>query len=671
MAVTAIEVKSRGPWFGGQSFGEVGPYEEVAGTIHFAADPDHPRNRDITDLDLAPRNADGTVGFSADFLIGRPANQKRGRRGNHRIFFEVLNRGKRRALRYFNSVEDSPDPNALVDPGNGFLMRHGYTVVWCGWQPDVPPVEGLMRMKVPDAVSSKGGPLSGKIMVAFQPNVRAQVQPLSDAMHQPYPTIDVRDPEATLIVRDNEDGPDRVVPRDQWSFANLVDGRVVPDASHIYTAPGFELGKMYQMLYTTIGAPVIGLGLLAVRDIVSFLKYGTAVEGNPCAGDVEYAYGFGSSQSGRFLRHFLYLALNEDEKGRMVFDGLIPHVAGGRRGEFNQRFGQPSTPAKRSMGTLFPFTDTEQTDPETGKTGSLLSRPAARGKVPKIMLTNTSAEYWRGDGSLVHTDVDGTRDVATSESVRIYHFAGTHHPSGFFPPTDTFPFVGHRGKLPLNSVDYRPLTRAALVGLDRWVTSGDAPPSRYPRIGDGTLVPPEQTADTLKSIPGVKFPAHVPRTSRLDFGPGAEAGLPTTVPPGVGKDYRNLVPAVDEDGNELGGIRLPDVSVPLATHTGWNLRHPEMGAPDQVVGMFIGLLGSTIAFPATSAEREASGDPRLSIEERYGSKQDYLGRVRKAAQTLVEEGYLLEEDLELVIEQASQRYDLFRGAVKEPHAADD
>ena len=444
-------------------------------------------------------------------------------------------------------------------------------------------------------------------------------------MHHPCPTIDVSDPEATLIVRDNEDGPDQVVPRDQWSFAKLVDGRVVPDASHIYTVPGFELGKMYQVLYTTIGAPVIGLGLLAVRDIVSFLKYVTAVEGNPCAGDVEYAFGFGASQSGRFLRHFLYLALNEDEKGRMVFDGMIPHVAGARRGEFNQRFGQPSSPAKRSVGTLFPFTETEQIDPETGKTDSLLSRLAARGKVPKIMLTNTFAEYWRGDGSLIHTDVGGTIDVAPSELVRIYHFAGTHHPSGFFPLTHTFPYVGYSGKLLLNSVDYRPLTRAALVGLDRWVTSGEAPPSRYPRIGDNTLVRPEQTANTLESVPGIKLPAHLPRTSRLDFGPGADAGVPTIVPPVIGKAYQNLVPAVDEDGNELGGIRLPDVSMPLATHTGWNLRHPEMGAPDEVVGMFIGLLGSTTLFPATKAEREASGDPRLSIEERYGSKEDYLG----------------------------------------------
>ena len=668
MAVTAIEVRSRSPWFGGQPFGEVGPYEELEGTVHFAVDPDHPRNQIITDLELAPRDADGRVGFSADFFIARPKDP---RRGNHRVLFEVVTRGKRRPVRLFNSVEESPDPKAMLEPGNGFVMRHGYTLVWCGWQADLPPAEGLMRMRVPDTTSPQGPP-SGKTIVTFQLNARSQVQGLSDALHRPYETVDVNDPEATLIERDNEDGADHVVPRDQWSFAKLVDGRVIPDDSHIYMPSGFEPGKVYEVLYTTTAGPVIGMGLLAVRDIVSFLKYGLGGDGNPCAGDVEYAYGTGASQSARFLRHFLYLGLNEDEESRMVFDGVIPHGAGARFGEFNQRFGQPSTPAKRSMGNLFPFTDTEQTDPETGRTDSMLWRLVARGKVPKIILANTSAEYWRGDGSLLHTDVEGMRDVAPSESVRIYLYAGTHHPSGVFPLAETHPRYGHRGGRTLNSVDYRPLTRAALVALDRWVTSGEPPPpSQYPRIGDGTLVPPEETADTFEVIPGVKFPAQLPCTSRLDFGPQAEAGIPTTMPPVVGKAYRHLVSALDEDGNELGGIRLPDISVPLATHTGWNLRHPQMGSPDQVVGLFIGLLGWTVPFPATKAEQEASGDPRPSIEERYVSREDYLVGVRKAAQTLVVEGYLLEEDVEVVVDQASERYNLFRKPAKEPQAADD
>ena len=466
--------------------------------------------------------------------------------------------------------------------------------------------------------------------------------------------------EATLMVRDYDDAPPLTIPNDQWSFAKLDDGQVVPDPSHVYMASGFVPGKMYEVVYTAVGAPVVGLGFLATRDMVSFLKHGSAQSGNPCVEGIQYAYAFGASQSGRFIRQLLYMELNDDEDGRRVFDGLIPHIAGGRRGEFNQRFGQPSRFSKWSMGAMFPFTDTEQTEPETEGTDGLLSRLIAKGNMPRVFFTNSSAEYWRGDASLIHTDVESTRDIEPSESVRIYHYAGTQHASGNFPLVDTNPRDGSRGQHPFNSVDYAPLLRAALVRLDRWVTSGEAPPpSRFPRIDEGTAIPPSRTAATFKSFAGVSFPAHMSYMSRLYFGSSSEAGIVTTLPPVVGKDYPALVSAVDEDGNELGGIRLPDVSVPLATHTGWNLRHPDMGGADQLLDAG-GLVGSTLPFPATRTEREATGDPRLSIEERYSSRDDYLGRVRRAAQALVDEGYLLAEDIERVVEQSSERYDLFR-----------
>ncbi|MFQ6029530.1 MAG: alpha/beta hydrolase domain-containing protein, partial [Dehalococcoidia bacterium] len=453
---------------------------------------------------------------------------------------------------------------------------------------------------------------------------------------------------------------------EQWSFARLENGRVVPDASHIYMASGFQPGKVYQVIYSTTGAPVVGLGLLATREIASFLRYATAQEGNPCAGEIEYAYSFGASQSGRFLRHLLYLGLNQDEDDRPVFDGLIPHIAGGRRGgDFNQRFGQPSSGILHGMANLFPFTDTEQTDPETGLTDGLLSRLVTRGMVPKIFFTHSSAEYWRGDAALTHTDVTGTHDIAPSESARIYHFAGTQHASGTFPLADSNPADGTHAQQLFNCVDYRPLLRAALVHLDRWVTSGEAPPPSYhSRVDDGTVVPPEHLAATFRAIPGVNYPEHVPHVSRLDFGP--DQGIITKLPPVVGKPYPVLVPNVDQDGNELGGIRLPDLSVPLATHTGWNLRHPDTGEPGQTAGN----RGATIPFPATQAEREASGDPRPSIEERYTSREDYLDRVRQAAQVLVGQGYLLAEDIETVIDQAAQHYDVFRSRVQETQAAD-
>lgn len=641
--------KTRSPFAQGTAFGDVGPYEQLDGTVHFAVDPNHPRNADITDLTLAPRDAQGLVRCSADFRMLQPVALQH---GNRRLLLDIVNRGNPTVLTNFNSAV------GRMEPGNGFLMRQGYTVLWCGWQDDVPATTGLIRIHVPEAIDAGGQPISGKVAVTFQPDARVHVQLLSDRLHRPHPAKDLNDRDATLTVQDHEDAPPQTIPRQQWSFARLEGDRVVPDATHIHLASGFLPGKVYRVVYTTTGAPVIGLGLLAMRDMVSFLRYSSAGEGNPCAGHIQYAYSFGRSQSGRFLRHFLYLGLNEDERDRTVFDGLIPLVAGGGRGEFNQRFGQPSNSNKYSVKNLFPFHDTTQTDPETGRTDGLLTRLAARGKLPKVFFINTSAEYWNGHAALIHSDLDGKRDLTPSETVRIYHFAGTQHGPGNLLLTDAGAADDSRGQQKPNSVDYRPLLRAALVNLDRWVTEGQAPPpSMHPRIDDGTAVPPAQMAATFQAVPGVEFPAHLRSIVRLDFGSGTDEGVTTVLPPKVGKPYANLVSAVDADGNELAGIRLPDISVPVATYTGWNVRHPDIGGPGQTLS----LLGSTIPFPATQAGRKASGDPRPSIEERYPSKEDYLRRVKQAAEALVQQGYLLVEDLPTVTAQASQRYDLFRG----------
>jgi hypothetical protein len=648
MAVTALEIRTCSPFAQGTAFGDVGPYQQLDGTVHFAVDPDHPRNAGITDLKLAPRDAHGLVRCSADFRMLQPLALHH---ANQRLLLDIVNRGNPTALTNFNSAV------GRMEPGNGFLMRQGYTVVWVGWQDDVPEVAGLVRINVPEAVDSGGQPISGKIAVTCQPDAHVHVQLLSDRLHRPHPAKDLNDRDATLTVQDHEDAPPQTIPRHQWSFARLEDDRVVPDATHIYLTSGFLPGKVYRVVYTTTGAPVIGLGLLAARDMVSFLRYSSAGEGNPCAGNIQYAYSFGRSQSGRFLRHFLYLGLNEDERDRIVFDGIIPLVAGGGRGEFNQRFGQPSNSNKYSVKNLFPFHDTTQTDPETGRTDGLLARLDARGKTPKVFFINTSAEYWAGHAALTHTDLDGKRDLAPSEAVQIYHFAGTQHGPGNLLLTDSGTADDSRGQQRPNSVDYRPLLRAALVNLDRWVSEGQAPPpSLHPRLDNDTAVPPEHTGATFQAIPGVQFPAHLRSIARLDFGPGVDEGIATLLPPKVGNPYANLVSAVDEDGNELAGIRLPDISVPLATYTGWNLRHPDVGGPGQTLS----LIGSTIPFPATQAKRKASGDPRRSIEERYPSKADYLRRVKQAAEALVEQGYLVAEDLSTVTAQASQRDDLFQ-----------
>ncbi len=659
MAVTRLEVHSIRPFAGGAVFGGAGPYRQIDGIVHLAVNPNHPANEVITDINLAPRDAAGMAHCSADFTILQPADPSR---GCHRIVFDVVNRGNPTILTNLNSA------GQRLGAGNGFLMRHGYTVAWCGWQYDVPPdVAGLVKACVPEALNADGSPISGRISVAYQPHRVVYSHTLADRLHKPHPTSDINDPDATLVVREYQDGPAEVIPRDRWRFARLDGEEVVADSRSVYLAAGFQPGKVYEITYTTVGADVVGMGMLAPRDLVSFLRYGSAEAGNPCAGDIEYAFTFGRSQSGGFLRRFLYCGLTQDEEDRPVFEGLIPLVAGSGRGEMNQRFGQPSTPARPSAGRSFPFHDTLQKDPDSGRTDGLLARLDASGKTPKVLLTNTSAEYWSGHASLVHTTMDGTADLEPSDNVRIYLYSGTQHGPGQLNLFDVDVREGPRGQQLDNAVDYRPLLRAALKNVERWVIDGVEPPaSMHPRLDNDTAVPAPVLEPTFVSIPGVNFVAVLKHVHRADFGPEAHNGLVRPAP--ESKDlYPNFVPAVDADGNEVAGIRLPDLAVPLATYTGWNLRHPDSGAPGQIMPQ----IGSTIPFPATREDREASGDPRPSIEERYASREDFLEQVERAAQALVDARYMLAEDIGTVTEQAGQRYDSLIAMREEVPAATD
>ena len=653
MAVVRIDITKREPFANGEAFDRTGPYEYLQGTVHFAVDPMHPRNGVVTDLDLAPRQADGTVGFTADFAMLQPADAER---GNRRMFFDVMNRGRKTVMPRFNDAPDIADHTLPPNPGNGFLMRQGYTVVWCGWQADVPKIPGLMGLLAPEA-SGPHGPLQGRILIQFQVNETTSQLLLSDREHTPHPAADVNETGALLQVRDHPNGPATEIPRSAWSFAQ-ADGDAAANYVHLHA--GFEPGRIYQLVYTTRGSRVVGLGFAAVRDIASFLKYGDA-DGNPCRGRLDYAYAFGASQSGRFLRQMLYHGLMEDEQGRLALDGVIPHVAGAMRGEFNLRFGQPSKDVCFIIPEMFPFTDTPQTDPLTNRQGSLLDKAEARGKVPKVMFTNTSAEYWRGDAALIHTDLEAMRDQAESPFVRRYHFAGTHHTSGLFPLCGWRASDGMRGQLPFNTVDFNPLLRAALINLDRWASDGvPAPASRHPSLNDGTGVPSDSLAPAFAELPDVRFPPEVTRAWRLDYGPDTGHGRTLRLPAGEGETYPALVSDVDADANERAGICLPDLSVPLATHTGWNLRHESVGNADLVIGITGGLAGWTLPFAATRADREASGDPRRSIDERYASREEYLRRVRAAAHELIAAGYVLAEDLPRLVNAAALRYDAFR-----------
>ncbi|HEY2996740.1 MAG TPA: alpha/beta hydrolase domain-containing protein [Methylomirabilota bacterium] len=637
MPAIALDVKQRSLVLDGREFGPAGAYEKVVGTLRFAADPKHPLQIQITDLDRAPRSAAGQVEFQGDFYLLTPVDPAR---GNRRLLLDVANRGRKIALSMFNSAVRVPDPAAAEDFGNGFLLRHGWTVAWIGWQHDVPRQDGMMALDVPRA---RG--VSGLVRCEFRPNLPADVLPLADRYHIPNPVAELDDPTARLTVREHNGAAPVAVPRSAWRF---------PDPSHIRLEGGFAPGRIYDLVYRALDPPIVGLGFLAVRDTAAFLRWAPAGQGNPCAGALERAYVFGVSQSGRFLRHLLYLGLDETEDGRLAFDAVVPHVAGARRGEFNLRFGQPSLNATESLGSLGPFTDELATDPVTGQRDGLLARLAARGRSPKIVTINTAAEYWRGDGSLVHTDVEGTRDVAPAAGGRVYFFAGTQHTPGALPPAAADPNTGGRGTHPFNVVDYAPLLRAMLVNLDRWVSDGvEPPPSAVPRIADGTAVRAESTRATFAAIPGVHFPERLARPFRLDFGPEAARGVATELPPKIGAQFPSYVSAVDRDGNDVAGIRPVELAAPLATFTGWNPRHPEQGAPGDLMQM----MGSTLVFARTREQRERDGDPRASIAERYASREAYLAAVRTAAHALVAARHALAEDVEAMVARAGQRWD--------------
>ena len=623
--VTVLEMQKREVVLDGKPFGDAGAYEKIAGTMRFSVDPAHPLQRQITDIGLAQKNAEGRVEFSADFCLLKPVVA---RKGQGRLLVDVANRGRKVALGMFNSAPRVPDPSTPADFGNGFLMRHGYTVAWIGWQPDVPHVDGLMALDVPRA---KG--VTGFMRCELRPNTRADVLPLADRYHIPNPTLDVADPQARVTVREHAGAAAVELPRSAWRF---------PDPGHIELTGGFTPGAIYDVVYRSADPQLVGLGFLAVRDTAAWLRWAPAASGNPCAGEIERAYLFGVSQSGRFVRQMLYLGLDEDEQGRMVFDAAMPHVAGGRRGEFNLRFGQPSLNAQEAVGSLPPFNDE-----------ALFKRIRERGRIPRIFATNTSAEYWRGDASLIHTDIEGSRDAEPAEFVRTYLFAGTQHTPGALPPADVDPNTGSRGYHCFNLSDYAPLLRCALVNLDRWASAGiEPPPSAFPRLADGSAVEAESLAAVFRSLPGARFPDRVNRVPRLDFGPDIERGI-AQYPPKTGTTYRTYVSALDADGNEAAGIRGPELAAPLATLTGWNPRHPEQGAPGDLMSM----MGSTLPFALTRAERERSGDPRASVAERYPSRAAYLERVREAVRTLIAARQALAEDLDAIVERAGQRWD--------------
>ena len=651
--VTGFEVTSREDLLGGKSFGLAGPYEKISGRILYAIDPDHQANRRITDILKAPTNLDGDVEFSADFFLLKP---KQIQRGNQAVFFEVSNRGGKALLSYFNRASRSGDFSSEAEVGDGFLMRRGYTVLWLGWQFDTRRDGRKIRLYPPIA-REKDGPIRGRVRCDFVVTKSARDHILSDRNHIPYPTADSADPANVMTVRDGVEAPRREVTRSRWRFARFKDGQLTPDTTHVALKGGFQPGKIYEVVYVSEDPPLVGLGMVAVRDMISHLKHHTSPALSLPGGALNRAFGFGSSQSGRFLRTFLYFGLNQDEEGRSAFDGVIPHVAGAGRGSFNHRFAQPSRDAQPYAcffypTDIFPFTDVEQTDPATGITDGLLTQSPESQFQPKIFYTNSSYEYFGRAAALTHTTVDGQHDAPMQDNVRMYLFAGSQHGPGPFPPTIS------RGQEPSNPMDFKWSMRALLVALDRWVVSGIAPPpSRYPRLDRKTLVPFEKM--NFPKLPGINFPERIHKAFRADYGPRFRSeGIVTLQPPKVGKAFPSLVPAVDEDGNEIDGVLLPELSVPLATYTGWNLFNAASG-PASALSSF---QGCYLPFPKTEQERQRLGDPRRSIMDRYRNRDAYLGRLTNAALELAAQGYVLQEDVPQIVIQARRHWDYLMGS---------
>ncbi|CAN5796437.1 alpha/beta hydrolase domain-containing protein [soil metagenome] len=651
MGVVDVSITSREPYANGESFGDVGSYERIDGSITYAVDPASDANRMIVDLDKAPTDQNGLVRFTGDFCILTPANPGK---ANRRALIELPNRGRKLGPRQFNRAQSEVPPTRNIPVGDGFLFRHGYHVVWVGWQWDVFRDEALMGLEAPEALID-GQPTTGQTIVEIHPNVHESTRLLANRLHVPYSTSDIDDQQATLYVRDWEDGPDSVVPRERWQFAREDEGgNVVPSVDHVYLEGGFEPGKIYHLVYETTDAPVVGTGLLAAREIASFLKYDDS-ELNPLAGQVDHAFSFGMSQTGRMQRHYLSLGLNLDEDGRWAYDGMLIHVAGGRRGEFNHRFGQPSVQSTPNFGHRFPFADDPLTDPLTGETAGLLDAQRARGGVPRIFYINTSAEYWRGDCSLIHIDPSGEHDLPQPEDSRAYLFAGTQHGPGTVPQTRLNTNDGGMGRYGFNTVEYSPLLRAALINLDKWTTEGvEPPPAQIPSLSAGTATDRESVLHGFAPLPDMYLPDpdRLPVLRTVDVGPDADQGI-GSYPVEEGRAYPVLVSATDEDGNEVAGIRLPDLTVPIGTHTGWNPRAPDTGAPEQIMPM----QGFTHWFALNADDRLAAGDPRPAILERYRDRDDYLDRVRAAATALVEQRYVLAEDVDLIVADAAERWD--------------
>ena len=639
--VTRIEIERvESPTFDGRAFGDVGPYEKLVGRMHGEVDPDAPDSAVITDIELAPRNARGMVEYAADLIILRPVDRAR---GNGRLFYEANNRGRLLSLNRLNGAPTATsDPTSAEDAGNGFLLRQGYTFVASGWDATASSADGRLNITLPVAVNPDGSPIVGPSLEELVIDDDA-----TTIARLTYPAATRDTSQATLTVRTRYTDAPQPLDDDAWEYADAHTIRLLPAGT------AFRQGSLYHLTYPATEPLVAGLGFAAVRDAVAFLRHAAADDAgsaNPLAGQVRRAYAFAISQPARFLRDFVHYGFNRDGAGRRVFDGVLNWIGGASGAFVNYRFAQPHRTQRQHTARWFPerpfpFAYNVTHDPVTGRTDGRLRRCLEDDTCPQILEANSSNEYWVKASSLLHTDTLGD-DLPDPPNVRLYLFSSFPHSGG----------SRQRGhgicQQPRNTLAAEPVLRALLVALDAWVSSGAEPPaSRIPRRTDGTLVealPREHLG--FPAIPGVHYDGLLSTGDLLDFGPGAGDGILSTLPPTVTEPYPALVPRTDADGNDLAGIRVPALAAPLATYTGWAVR-----AAGYAEGDLCDAAGQEIAFAATRAERLAQGDPRPSIEERYGGRDGYVAAVEQAVRGLQQDRLLLAEDAERLVAAAQTR----------------
>ena len=647
--IIRIEITSvESPTFDGRIFGRVGPYEKLRGKAYGEVDPADPRNAVITDIELAPRNANGKVEYSMDIFILKPMDL---RRGNHTVFLDMNNRGTMLGL-FLNDVGPTNNPTAAADAGSGFLMNQGYSVVGNGWDFGPTSENARLTISLPIARSPDGSSITGLSYEYINFDDAKSVR-----YRLAYPTATMDTSKATLTVRARLDDQPTTLPATAWEYVDRTTIRLLPAGTP------FKQSHVYELTYTASDPVVAALGLAATRDFISFLRHAARDEVgtlNALAGDVQQALSFSISQPSRALNDYQALGFNEDEQGRRVIDGMLKWTGAGSGDQINYRFAQTGRTERNRQNRLypegvFPFAHQVLTDHLSGRTGGRSARCTVSGTCAKTFEANSSNEYWVKAGSLLHSDTRG-QDLEDPEHVRFYLISGLSHSVGNATSRDICQQF-------LNPTSPYPALRALLIGLDQWVSQGTDPPhSKVPRQADNTAVMAvsrpgylsgsvPQAALGWPTIPAVAYTGLITTRYHLDFGPTFHTeGIVSNYPPSLeGRPaYPIFVSRVDQDGNELAGIRLPPVEVPVATTTGWALRGEGYGLNDGCERR-----GQYIPFSKTKADQLATGDPRISLEERYGTHDGYVHAVATASRHLMTQRLLLEDDVQQYIDEAA------------------